>query len=187
MRRPGLAMWLLKNLGVDDAVVGDLVEQYESGRSSQWLWRQVLMATVSISRPHGWLTLGTLALGWAVLWVFFGVLLPPLGELDGYVVAKGLAQPYSVGWWLRGLVTWTLTGFPFLASGWLVARLAWRTPLLPVLTFAVSVSTVILIALILDTGPDEGFNLRVWLTVPLFLMVAPATGIALGGFVAARR
>jgi hypothetical protein len=131
--------------------------------------------------------IASVALGWVVLWVFFGFVLVPLGQLDGYVVAKGLAQPYSAGWWLRGLLTWSLTGVPFLASGWLVARLAWRAPLLPVLTLAVSVSTVILIALILDTEPDERFNLRVWLTVPLFLMVAPATGIALGGFVAARR
>ena len=52
---------------------------------------------------------------------------------------------------------------------------------------SLSVSTVVLIALILDTGPAQGFDLGVWLTVPLFLMVAPATAIAAGGFVAARR
>jgi hypothetical protein len=74
-----------------------------------------------------------------------------------------------------------------LTSGWIVGKLASRTATLSVVTFALSVSTVILIALILDTRPKEAFDLRVWLTVPLFLMVAPATAIAAGGFVAARR
>lgn len=118
--------------------------------------------------------------------VFFGVLLVPFAQLDGYVTAKGLAQPYSAGWWIRGILMWVVVGFPFVASGWIVAKIASRTPLLPVLTFAVSVSTVMLIALILD-DPRQALDLRMWLTVPLFLVVAPATTIAASGFVAARR
>jgi hypothetical protein len=187
VKHPGLATWILKQSGVDAAVIGDLVEQYESGRSSGWLWRQVLIASFTLTRKHAWLTVGTVALGWAVLWAFFGFLLVPVGQLDGYVVAKGFAEGYSAGWWLRSILMWITVGFPFWASGWIVAKLAWRHPLLPVLTFALSVSTAILIALILDTGAGEAFDLRRWLTVPLFLMVAPAAVIAAGGLVAARR
>ena len=66
----------------------------------------------------------------------------------------------------------------------IVARLARHTPLLPVLTFAVSVSVTVLIALILDSDPGQTLDLRLWLTVPLFLVVAPATTIAAGGFIA---
>lgn len=125
--------------------------------------------------------------GWVVLWVFFGFLLVPFAQLDGYVMAKGLAQPYSVVWWLRGVLMWIVIGFPFVASGWIVAKIASRTPLLPVLTFAVSVSVTVLIALILDADPGQTLDLRMWLTVPLFMVVAPATTIAVGGLVAARR
>jgi hypothetical protein len=177
--------WLLKNLGVDDVVIGDLVEQHQAGRSRGWFWRQALTATLRAARTSALLTLGAAVLGWIVLWVFFGFLLVPLGQLDGYVVASGWAEQYSAGWWLRGIAMWIVMGFPFLASGWIVAKLAWRTPLLPILTFAASVSAVVLIALILDTGPTERFDLRVWLTVPLFLMVAPATAITVGGILAA--
>lgn len=187
MKRPRLAMWLLRNLGADDAVAGDLLEQYQSGRSSRWLWRQVLLATLSVTRTQAWLTVGTVALGWAVLWLFFGVFLVPFGQLDGYVVAKGLARPYSAGWWLRGILMWIAVGFPFVASGWIVAKLAWRTPFLPVVTFAVSVSAVVLIALFLDSDTRDALPFRRWLTVPLFLMVAPAATIAVSGLVAARR
>jgi hypothetical protein len=187
MKRPGPAIWFLKHLGVDDPVIGDLLEQHESGRSSRWLWRQVLMATFGLAKTRALLTAGTAALGWAVLWAFFGFLLVPFAQLDGYVTANGLAEPYSAGWWLRSVVMWIVVGFPFLASGWIVAKFAWRTPLLPVLTFAVSVSTVVLIALILDSDPGKSLDLRMWLTVPLFLVVAPATTIAVGGYVAATR
>jgi hypothetical protein len=186
MKRPGLAIWFLKHLGLEDAFIGDLVEQRDSGRSTGWFWRQVLIAILHVARRHVALTLGTVALGWVVLWVCFGFLLLPFAQLDGYVMTKGLAQPYSAGWWLRGILMWIVVGFPFVASGWIVAKIASRTPLLPVLTFAVSVSTVMLIALILD-DPGQILDLRMWLTVPLFLVVAPATTIAMGGFVAARR
>jgi hypothetical protein len=188
MKRPGgVAIWFLKQLGIEDAFIGDLIEQHGSGRSSWWLWRQVLMATFGLATKYALLTFGTVAIGWAVLWVFFGFLLVPFAQLDGYVMAKGLAQPYSAGWWLRGILMWIVIGFPFVASGWIVAKIASRTPRLPVLTFAVSVSTVVLIALILDSDPGESLDLRIWLTVPLFLVVAPATTVAASGFVAARR
>src|SRR5688572_5154405 len=167
MKRSGKTTWLLKNLGVEDAVIGDLVEQRDSGRSAGWLWRQVLMAVLHVATRHAIFTFGTVALGWAVLWVCFGFLLVPFAQLDGYVMAKGFAEPYSAGWWLRGILMWIVIGFPFVASGWIVAKLAWRTPLLPVLTFAASVSTVVLIALVLDSDPGQSLDLRLWLTVPL--------------------
>ena len=41
---PTVASWLLRHLafGPDDALAGDLVEQFQQGRSSLWYWRQVL-------------------------------------------------------------------------------------------------------------------------------------------------
>jgi hypothetical protein len=187
MKRSGLATWCLKHLGVDDAVVGDLMERHESGRSRVWLWRQVLMASLHVARTDGLLMIGAVVFGWAVLWLFFRFVGVPLARFDGYLLANGMIERYSAGWWVRSALMWIVMGAPFFASGWMVAKVASRTPRLPVMTFALSVSTAILIALILDTGQGDPAPLHMWLTVPLFVMVAPATAIALGGFTAARR
>jgi hypothetical protein len=186
MKAPVTGMWLLKHLGLDDAILGDLLEGYQSRRSPRWFWWQALRATVAALRQHAVLTIVAVALGWLVLAVFFKFAGVP-ARLDTYLNASGLVERYSAAWWLRSVSMWVVVGFPFVASGWIVATIASRCPLLPVFAFALSVSMVVLLALILDTGQGDGFDFRVWLTVPLFLMVAPATAVALGGFVAARR
>ena len=178
--RPILTRFL-QNLGVDDAVVGDLVEQYQAGRSAAWFWRQVLVAALVGARRQALVTLGAVALGWIILWVY-GV---TLVRFDLLIEAP--SERYSAEWWFRSALMWIEVGFPFVASGWIVAKLAWRTPVLPVLTFAISVSTVVLVVLILDADQGNSLDLRMWLTVPLFLLVAPATAIGAGGLVAARR
>ena len=185
MKRRAVPTWFLRNLGLDDAVVGDLVEQYQSGRSTRWFCRQALIAAFVMARKHAVLTIGAGVLGWVALWLFFGFVGAPLARLDRYLIANGLLEPFSAAWWLRGAVMWIVVGFPFLASGRMVAAIAARMPLLPVLTFALSVSTTIAAALIFDAGQGNSLDLRMWLGVPLFLTVAPATTIALGGLVAA--
>jgi hypothetical protein len=132
-------------------------------------------------------TIGAVVLGWAALWVFFRFFGVPLLRFDNYLLGNGVIERYSAGWWLRTVLMSIAVGVPFFASGWMVAKVAARTPLLPVLTLALSVSVTVLIALLLDTGQGEPLAFRLWLTVPLFLIVAPATVIGLGGFVAARQ
>ena len=44
------AVWLLQRFGVPDALIGDLVEQQRAGRSSVWLWHQVIVAVVETTR-----------------------------------------------------------------------------------------------------------------------------------------
>jgi hypothetical protein len=49
-RPPALATWLMTKLlvaGPRESMVGDLMEQYERGRSSAWYWRQALGAIVA--------------------------------------------------------------------------------------------------------------------------------------------
>ena len=134
------------------------------------------------------LTVGAVVLGWTVLWVFFRFVGSPLTQFDQYLLENGLIDRYSVAWWLRSVLMWIVVGFPFLASGWMVAKVAARNALFPVFTFALSVSAAILVALVLDTRQADPARLGMWLTpVPLFLMVAPATAIAAGGWVGARR
>jgi len=46
---PSLATRLLESLGpqrTSEALLGDLIEQYEGGRSRTWYWRQVILALV---------------------------------------------------------------------------------------------------------------------------------------------
>jgi hypothetical protein len=185
MKHSGRTTWLLHNLGVDEAVLGDLLEQREAGRSARWFWWQALRATFVALRQHAAMTIVAVALGWLVLAMFFKVAGIP-ARLDPYLNASGF-EPYSAAWWLRSVLMWVVVGFPFIASGWLVATMDSRQPLLPVLSFAVSVSAVVLIALLLDTGQGNSLDFRMWLTVPLFLVVGPATAILAGGAIAARR
>jgi len=71
MKAPVTGMWLLKHLGLDDAVLGDLIEGYQSGRSARWFWWQALRATFAALRQHAVLTIVAVALGWLVLAFFF--------------------------------------------------------------------------------------------------------------------
>ena len=44
-RPPALATWFLARFGsVDDALVGDLYQEWSSGRSSAWFWQQKFSA-----------------------------------------------------------------------------------------------------------------------------------------------
>ena len=92
---PVLATALLQRLGpADESFVGDLVEEYNAGRSRTWYWRQVLSAVVLGSvrqmHTHPMRAFGGVAIGWATLLVFF---------LFGDRIAAGLA-----GWLWRSRV-----------------------------------------------------------------------------------
>ncbi len=52
---PRVALWLLeRSLASEEALAGDLVEEYARGRTRWWLWRQVIGAVAAaIGRPAG--------------------------------------------------------------------------------------------------------------------------------------
>ena len=52
MSEPSLAIALLQLFSRDDALVGDILEEYEARGSRAWLWRQVGMAVV-FNLPYG--------------------------------------------------------------------------------------------------------------------------------------
>jgi hypothetical protein len=46
---PTIATWLLEHLGPirhRESLAGDLIEQYQRGRSESWYWRQVVIAVL---------------------------------------------------------------------------------------------------------------------------------------------
>ena len=135
MRRPpAFANWLLARFGsVDDALVGDLYQEWSAGRSSAWFWHQTLSAIACVSvreiRCQPWRACTALLVGWSVAAVVF---------LAGDTVADGLAgliwgwnrqAAYANHHWAPffvGAVLVTFGGFGM--SAWLVARLHRRNP-----------------------------------------------------------
>ena len=64
-RPPSAAAWLLEHLGGEnEALAGDLLEEFRRGRSAAWYWRQVLVAIVVSQSKALWLTVGVVALYW---------------------------------------------------------------------------------------------------------------------------
>ena len=60
---PPFASWLLRRLACDnEALTGDLWEEYRRGRSGAWYWRQTLMAIMVGRSREILLTVGVLAL-----------------------------------------------------------------------------------------------------------------------------
>jgi hypothetical protein len=41
-KSPALALWLLKHAVNEEALAGDLLEQFAHGRTGAWFWRQIL-------------------------------------------------------------------------------------------------------------------------------------------------
>jgi hypothetical protein len=79
---PRLARWILEHLTTDeqDALSGDLLEEFRCGRSRGWYWRQVATAViVCMART---LHSNWFALAFSVLWVL------PLPALEIYVVRE---------------------------------------------------------------------------------------------------
>ena len=173
-----LGQWLLSRL-VDEPLAGDLIEKYRSGRSGIWFARQVLIAALLGVWHHPARIVAAVVIGWAVLIGYF-IVVAPLNRLDTYLLESGFLNS-SVLRVLHSATIWLGVTIPFLASGWMVGRLASRTRMLPVLAFALSVSAAIFTALLLDTGQGRTTDWRMWLTIPLFLTTAPATAIVIGG------
>ena len=93
------AVRLLDRCGVDDAVVGDLLELYEARPSAVRLWREVLMAVfargvrhVRENKPQ---TLRRVATGIAVIW-FLGYSLSGSAHVD--IASSVRVEDVSGGW-----------------------------------------------------------------------------------------
>jgi hypothetical protein len=127
---PHLATWLLQRCAAGpkgESLVGDLIEQYQRGRSGAWYWRQVLrailVAAVLDIRDHKVLAVRALVMCWAA------VLL--LGRFTGALYQAQL--DWSHGPWRSEILAqlWIWYALPFeiitclglAAAGWMIARL----------------------------------------------------------------
>jgi hypothetical protein len=203
-RTPFSARLLQRLIPTQDhtALIGDLHEERQRGRSILWYVWQILAAIVVGSwrdiRAHRLLTLGAMGIGTAALAVYFfgGAPLFNLAErrlYDGVLVGNHWIywrpRPYSPSWMLTHgfALVWFFGGFLF--GGWAIGRLHRAHGITFVLVFSVFVQ-VLLLALVaavyileprsrvpLDpSGHTTYFN-------PLWLSLC----VVIGGLIATRR
>jgi hypothetical protein len=113
---PAAATWLLTRLApsASDSLLGDLQEEYESGRSPGWYWRQTLRAVVrGLAKEivsHPFLGLRAITTGWIALLIFFS-----FGDLFTEAIAK-------LFWgWTRDIGYGTAYWWPFHVSATVVS------------------------------------------------------------------
>ena len=121
MKPPKVARWILNHFGSSPnnaAVIGDLDERYDSGRSASWYWKQVVLAVAVSFFKETWnhklrATIAVLT-GWVVLLV-------ARSSLNYFVPLTSFwllptTWIYPDGWMI--LLTWAT----FAATGWIVAK-----------------------------------------------------------------
>ena len=151
-RPPRLATWILKRLGstiIEDALVGDLFEAYQTRRSPFWYWRQVGVAIGVGACRDVWHHL-PVALGAIVTGLFVAAV--PVWLLQNTSAASLSNVPLPV--WIQTLAAWLVVFGSALLSGWLVSLLfrAHRAAAVLSLAAAIVVAGAILLSAT-DLGP----------------------------------
>lgn len=141
---PAGATWLLERFTFghrNDALIGDLIEEYGNGRSGAWYWRQALTA-IAVAfcqeiRAHKVLAVRAVATGWAV-WYVYGMFVSPwVSRISISLGGKlPLALQYDAPNWFVWWIIWLSVRA---ASGWIVARLHRGHQTAMVLLFSASV------------------------------------------------
>src|SRR5262245_45031682 len=75
---PRLATWMLQRFGQGrrmESLIGDLSEQFATGKSAGWYWRQTITALaagfISVGRRHGASLALALAAAWGVILIWY--------------------------------------------------------------------------------------------------------------------
>jgi hypothetical protein len=203
---PKVATWMLKHFGSgsdNDALLGDIAEQYRGKESVAWYWRQALSGIVvsffKEIRGHKRIAAQALLAGWG-MWTVYVTLV--LGRLTPFFLKDSLGlsiqptDPVGTAWsafWAPVLIQANraqpfsyvfAVALPFVVwtlSGWLVARLHREHQTGVVLLFAAS----ILLMDLLLAGPfisRVGLPLAVLFAGRLAANTAAAVlGILIGG------
>jgi hypothetical protein len=146
LKPPIVAAWLLHRfVRQNEALTGDLLEEYRVGRSVGWYWRQVLIAivvgTVNVIREHKVITVRAILLGWAVSYCFAYLIALPLYKFYA-VVLRDFGLPTAGPWWQHYylLPVAAISCIGSALSGWLVARFHRRQDASMVLVFLASLA-----------------------------------------------
>jgi cation transport ATPase len=133
-KTPAMAGWLLKRFGIpqrNESLMGDLVEEYGSGRSALWFWRQTAVAIgTRVGRDlgsHKLLALRAMAVGW--------LLNVAGGQIEGHAKTVCYLRHWVSAFEVIMLLSVSL--FPALV-GWGVARMHRAQQAAMVLAFVAS-------------------------------------------------
>lgn len=145
---PAVAIRLLERFGpADEALVGDLQEEFAGGRSASWFWRQTLVAivmtTASDLRAHPFLAARAVVVGWITLLAFIAIVAPLLdleifARLYDWLIVKYGSRDLPM-LWLTHYQFWMLLWASHLVSGWAIARLHRRAAAGAIIAFALTV------------------------------------------------
>lgn len=142
---PMVATWFLKQLGSgpnNDALLGDLIEEYGQGRSRIWYWRQVLIAiVVSFCKEigaHWLLALRAVVTGWAVIFLYRLLFRASAVALSIELSVMHLHEHGFIYGTIFHLYWYVIYTPVLAAAGWLVARLHRQHQAAMVLAFAAS-------------------------------------------------
>src|SRR5438128_8487391 len=204
---PAVATWLLKRFGCrpqNEAILGDLIEQYRNGRHSLWYWRQIVTAIAVSSFREVWRqktrTLAALSAGWIIFAFYRSPLDRPLFQSISLQINFASMQfQIPPNWWIycgmyvlflsfltaiMGLIVGAL-------SGWIVAKFqpSHRVPI--VLMFVASLCSYWLFSLVfwivksglVGLGIVPGHEIRSLLFLPFSFLpwVTIIVGIVLWG------
>ena len=128
---PALATWIVKRAaGRNEALVGDLLEEFHRGRSAVWYWRQALTAVVvGRAKPVAW------ALGVVALYVIGSYISIPgaNASLRALLERRAVGAPFQLfsvlfGGQLTGVTIFALGIGPYLSAAFIVQAVAlvWR-------------------------------------------------------------
>jgi hypothetical protein len=187
-----------------DALVGDLSEEYQHGRSTAWYWLQILVAIVVGSwkdiRTHRLLTLRAIGIGIATVALYFAAIVWADNGLrylrDGILVGDHWIywrpyqfMPIDVSIQLMLYVDLVVLHVGFLISGWVIGRLHREHGI----TFGIAFATFIQLCFLVLAAVA-------YLVKPSLRMTAEASGhttyfsplwmsicVVLGGYFATRR
>jgi hypothetical protein len=153
---PAFATVMLMCLGPDDeSFIGDLLEEYESGRSRGWYWRQVLSAVLLGSArhvaAHPVSALITVAMGWATLLLaFFAFGDSTADAVAGWVWNWNRETAYATHVWWPFQITAAVVSYTGFALSALVVVLLNRRRAAPILlAYTASVFIVLVVSAVL--------------------------------------
>ena len=195
---PRIATWLLRRFSAGphaEAIAGDLLEQYQSGRSPFWYWRQVLSAVIADMAGsvmlHKARTAGALVGGWVVYFalsfpanaVIMSLRRPTLRWL-GYSARPPMYGPESTMLLMLRIESSLVVYVACFICGWIVAKLTRSSASVAAFALSVLLFEYAMIAILSTTQPwPAGATFDI---TPVILTVGRPLGVLIGGLLAIR-
>jgi len=148
---PALATALLQRLGPEEhSLTGDLVEEFRTGRSRLWYWRQVLAAILLGATRHIAAAPLRTTLGVSTAWATLLLLFYAAGDATADSVSGWIwgwnRQAASHVWWPFQIVAVLVSYFGFALSGLTLVRLFRRDAGPMLIAYALSIPVVLAVS-----------------------------------------